>query len=103
MRLTVFYRSVLLAFLAVFSLSACRSKAKEGAAPESGVTSESIETQGALIERHDAGELVFSVEPNGKLKLLVKGTDGKPVQGVTGTLSVKGEDVKAAPTKVTLA
>jgi hypothetical protein len=96
MRLAVLYRSILVALIAVLSLTACRDKSKD-------VTPEGIESQGALTEQHDAGALVFSVAPNGQVQLLVKGTDGKPLEkGVSGTLTVKGEGPKAEPVKVAL-
>jgi hypothetical protein len=96
MRFSVLYRSVLLALLVVLSMTACRGKSKDA-------TPEGVEAQAALIEQHDAAALVFAVDPNGQVKLTVKGTDGKPIdKGVSGTLTVKGEDPKAEPIKVAL-
>jgi len=96
MNLAVLYRSVLLALLVALSATACRGKSKDA-------TPEAVDAQGALTEQHDAAALVFSVDPNGQVKLTVKGTDGKPLEkGVSGTLSVRGDDPKARPTKVAL-
>lgn len=66
-----------------------------GKSPE--VTAENIADQGALMEQHDGATVVWAVKPDGQVKALVKGADGKPLEeGVTGTLSVKASK-DAAP------
>lgn len=89
---------------ATAGLAGCSKKDEASAVAEQGVTAENIADSGAITEKHDAGETVWSVAPEGQVKLLVKGSDGKPIdKNVTGTLMVKAAgDKEAKPTTVNL-
>lgn len=67
------------------ALIACKSSDAE-------VTAENIDSaEGTLIEDHEGGSIVWHVAPDGKVRALVKSSDGKPVDtGVNGTLTWKG-------------
>ena len=73
MSLKLLYRSILVALVAVLSMTACRGKAKDGA-PEG--ASEAATAEDALTEQNEAAGLAFSVAPNGQVRLTVKGTSG---------------------------
>ncbi len=89
---------------ATAGIGGCSKKEEAVAVPEEGVTAENIADTGGISEKHDAGETVWSVAPEGQVKLLVKGPDGKPIdKNVTGTLTVKAAgDKEAKPTTVNL-
>jgi hypothetical protein len=92
MSLRALYRSIFFAIIAVLSLTSCR---KNEAIPER------LEDQGAITEENNGVALAFSAAPNGKLKLFVKGPDGKPLdKGVSGAVIVQGAEPKAEAVKV---
>ncbi|EYF04876.1 hypothetical protein [Chondromyces apiculatus] len=80
-------RSLMLALALTGALSGalsigCRKKAE--------VTAEDVAAQGALTEQSSAGSVVWSIKPDGQVRIAVKGPDGKPMEtGVTGGMSVK--------------
>src|SRR4029078_9028544 len=61
------------------------------------VTAESIEgADGTLIEDQEGGSIAWYVGPDGKVKPLVKTSDGKPVdKGASGSLVWKGPTSEA--------
>jgi hypothetical protein len=92
MSLQAFYRPILFALIAILSLTSCRKKE---------ATPEGLEDQGAITEQNNGAALVFSVAPDGKVKALVKGPDGKPLdKGVSGAVIVKGAEPKAEAVRV---
>jgi hypothetical protein len=90
------------ALAAPLAVTGCGSKE----APAAEVTAENIAdaNQATVAEKHDNGEVVWSVAPDGQVKALVKAPDGKPVdKNVTGTLTVKAAGEKdAVPVTVPL-
>jgi hypothetical protein len=96
MRLTLFYRSILFSLTVVvlaLSLAGCGGK---------GEAEEGFDAREAIVEQNGATRLALAVDRGGKAKLSVKGADGKPVPGVTGTLAVKGESPTALASRVPL-
>lgn len=86
------------------ALAGCSKKTEAAAVTEENITAENIADTDGITEKHDTGETVWSVQPEGQVKLLVKSPDGKPVdKNVTGTLTVKAAgDKDAKPTTVNL-
>ncbi|HEU4406931.1 MAG TPA: hypothetical protein VFS43_16810 [Polyangiaceae bacterium] len=96
MRLTRLCRSILFSLVVVaLALVGCGSSKTEA--------EEIFDSREAIVEQNGATRLALAVDRGGKAKLSVKGADGKPVEGVTGTLTVKGEGPKAPATRVPLA
>lgn len=96
MRITRLAHSIFVA-LAI----ACTAAAP-GCSKKPDITAENIADQDVVAEQHDTGTVVWSMTPEGQVRALVKGPDGKPIEeGVTGTLSVKTSP-DAEPVKVDL-
>lgn len=96
MRLTPLCRAIVLSLAVVaLALVGCGSSKTEA--------EEIFDSREAIVEQNGATRVALAVDRGGKAKLSVKGADGKPVEGVTGTLTVKGEGPKAQPTRVPLA
>lgn len=95
MRLTQLCRSILLSVvMASLALAGCGSKNE---------AEEIFDSREAIVEQNGAARVALAVDRGGRAKLSVKGADGKPIPGVTGTLAVRGEGPKAQATKVPLA
>jgi hypothetical protein len=100
MRRNMLFRSMFLA-VALATATVAAGCSKSESAPE--VTAENIEDQGVVTEKHDAGEVVWAVAPEGHVRALIKTPDGKPVdKNVSGTLTVKAS-ADAVPVTVPIA
>ncbi|AUX21214.1 uncharacterized protein SOCEGT47_016930 [Sorangium cellulosum] len=83
---------------------ACAGLASPACSKSPQITAERIEESGALTEQHEPGSVVMTVAPDGQVTVLVKDSDGKPIEeGVSGTLTVKAPGGGEAPLAVELA
>ncbi|WP_437514890.1 hypothetical protein [Sorangium sp. So ce1099] len=93
MRIQNCLRSVLfsLAVVSTALVSPACSKSPE-------ITAESIEDNWALTEQHEPGAVVMTVAQDGRVTVLVKDRDGKPIEeGVSGNVTVKVPGKDGAP------
>jgi hypothetical protein len=98
MRSTKLFPAIVAALAFAVALPGC---SKEAEKPE--VTAENIQEVEPLVEQHEAATVAWNVEPDGKVRALVKSPDGKPVdKNVTGTLTVKPVAKNPVPTTVPL-
>jgi hypothetical protein len=98
MRSSKLFPSIIAALAFAVALPGC-SKDSE----KTEVTAENIQEAEPVVEQHDAATVAWTVEPDGKVKALVKTPDGKPVdKNVTGTLTVKPVAKNPVPTTVPL-
>jgi hypothetical protein len=98
MRSSQLFPSIIAALAFAVALPGC-SKDKE----VQEVTAENIQEAEPVIEQHDAATVAWTVEPDGKVKALVKTPDGKPVEkNINGTLTVKPVAKNPVPTTVPL-
>ncbi|WP_437726743.1 hypothetical protein [Sorangium sp. So ce861] len=93
MRIQCCIRSMLVA-LAVASTAVV----SPGCSKSPEITAESIDDNWALTEQHEPGSVVMTVAQDGRVTVLVKDRDGKPIaEGVTGNVTVKVPGKDGAP------
>lgn len=95
--------TLLRSLLAALSLTTASLMVTACGKTSASITAENIQEQPTITEQHEAGSVVWSVDPEGHVAALVRGPDGKPIEkDVTGTVTVKGPGADDVPIAVAL-